>query len=412
MNSINKLIFFFLFAIILLQSCKDGSIKSNNKIVIPILLDRSSSFSQKEFLVVKKKYEELTNKIKNNPEKPESYILLAQLFINEARITGKHHEYIPSCMKLLNKSLELDSTNFNAKITKASVLMTLHKFNDAKTLAEEAIKLNGYSSFGYGVLVDALVETGDYKKAVEICDKLNMIKPDLRSYSRASYLREINCDFKGAIEAMELAADAGASGAEDRAWALFQLGNLYVKENKIDTAQFIFKGILEERPSYAFAFLGLADVAIYKKDFSTALELLIKAIQLSPEHIFSERLTEVYSKLNDTFGAKLMLDKTIVAFEIHQKDGWNIDREYANFCLKQNYKLVEALTLAKKDYLSRPENVVAQTTYAWALVSNNRLDEAKIIIDKSFITCKNNNQLLIIKSLLQSKLNQKNKFIS
>ncbi len=43
-------------------------------------------------------------------------------------------------------------------------------------------------------------------------NRMVSIRPDIRSYSRISYLREIHGDIPGAIEAMELAVEAGAPG--------------------------------------------------------------------------------------------------------------------------------------------------------------------------------------------------------
>jgi hypothetical protein len=54
-------------------------------------------------------------------------------------------------------------------------------------------------------LVDGNVEMGNYATAIEEADKMISIRPDIRSYSRASYLREIHGDYPGAIDAMKLA---------------------------------------------------------------------------------------------------------------------------------------------------------------------------------------------------------------
>ncbi len=46
--------------------------------------------------------------------------------------------------------------------------------------------------------MDANVELGNYDEAVKLADKMVEIRPDLRSYSRVSYLREIHGDVDGA----------------------------------------------------------------------------------------------------------------------------------------------------------------------------------------------------------------------
>lgn len=73
---------------------------------------------------------------------------------------------------------------------------------------------------------------------------------------------------------MKLASDAGVTGKENRAWALYQFANLFLKEGKLDTAEFIYKGILEERANYPYALAGLADVHSVRGEFDAAIQLL------------------------------------------------------------------------------------------------------------------------------------------
>ena len=99
-------------------------------------------------------------------------------------------------MSLIESALSIDKENLDANLTKASVMLTLHQFHDAEIIGKWAVKKYPYSAAAYGVLVDSYVELGKYEMAVEMCDKMLKIKPDLRSYSRASYLREITWRFK------------------------------------------------------------------------------------------------------------------------------------------------------------------------------------------------------------------------
>jgi tetratricopeptide (TPR) repeat protein len=237
--------------------------------------------------------------LKTHPDAIKDYIEIAQVYLQEARVTGKHHQYLPIAGNVLDEALKHDPKNFDATILKASMEMTLHQFIKARDLAVSAIVQNPYSSFAYGVLCDAHVELGEYTKAAQDVDSMMQLRPDLRSYARASYLRELNGDRPGAIDAMKYAADAGMFGQENREWALFNLGNIFLGEGDLANAEHIFKGILEERPSYAFAMSGLAQVSAARGDYPTATEMLVKASQLSPEHIFIEQLADMYHAKSD-----------------------------------------------------------------------------------------------------------------
>jgi tetratricopeptide (TPR) repeat protein len=308
---------------------------------------------------------------------------LAQIFLQESRITGKHHEYIPKVQILLNEALKIDPNNFEAIITEASVQMTLHQFVKAKELALNSLPLDSYNAFAYGVLVDADVELGLYQEAVKYCDKMLSLRPDLRSYARASYLRELYGETKASCKAMILAANSAMNGQEDRAWTLYNLGNLYFNQGKIDTAEFIFNGILQERPNYSFALSGLAEVDCVKKNYAQAIELLVKASQLNPNHLFLQQLADIYLATGQK-GAEIEMNNQILqAFEIHRQDGYDIHYEYALFCANHNINLQQALEHAEKEYEIRPDNIDALDTYAWTLFKNGKYSEAIPFIEKA-----------------------------
>ncbi|MBI3766546.1 MAG: tetratricopeptide repeat protein, partial [Ignavibacteriales bacterium] len=213
-----------------------------------------------EFLNAQRAVSFYRDEIAKHPDIIKNYVELAQLFLQEGRVTGRHHEYVPKAQSLLDEALKRDPNNYDANIIKASMLLTMHQFMQAKEIAERMVTKSPHTAIGYGVLCDALVELGEYEHAVEACDEMLKARPDLRSYSRASYLRELHGDLAGAIEAMQLAAETGIAGQENRAWALYNLGKLFLNAGKLDTAAYIFNGILEERPAYAYALSGLAMV--------------------------------------------------------------------------------------------------------------------------------------------------------
>src|SRR6186713_2381991 len=153
-------------------------------------------------------YTSAVAKIKSNPKDLESRLSLAEILMQEARISGEHGYYYPAALTVIDEVLEEHpdaNARYRALLNKGSVLLSLHQFQEAKKIGEEALALNSHSANAYGVVIDANVETGQYEKAVEYADKMVSIRPDLRSYSRVSYLREIYGQVQGAIDAMKLA---------------------------------------------------------------------------------------------------------------------------------------------------------------------------------------------------------------
>src|SRR5258708_2276549 len=125
---------------------------------IPALsLRGGSANASTEFLNAQKAVDYYRDEIQKNPEKVKNYIELAQLFLQESRVTGRHHEYIPKAQYLIEQALERDPQNYDAIVTKATMLLTMHHFADGKELAERAVAQQPHTSTGYGVLCDAQV---------------------------------------------------------------------------------------------------------------------------------------------------------------------------------------------------------------------------------------------------------------
>lgn len=358
--------------------------KRHDPVRIADLLPRSSTGAvSSEYLNAQNAIEYYRNEIRKKPDVVKNYVELAQVYLQEARVTALHHEYFPKAERLLETALRLDANDITALSTKASMYATLHRFEEAKALAEKAIALNRHHAATYSVLIDALVELGEYGEAVKYCDALLAFRPDLRSYARASYLREIHGDNVGARQAMLMACEAGVSGLEDRAWSLFTLGKMFLQEGKLDTAEFIFKGILEERPGYAHATSGIAQVRFAQQRYDEAIHLLKTAWETTPEHGFLEQLVAVYRAAGAEQEARRTIDLVLKEFADHAEEGWNIDREFAAFCADHSIHLNEALQRAENEFRRRPKNIEVLDTYAWALFKNGRPIEALPLIERA-----------------------------
>ena len=352
--------------------------------ITPSLIPRTNDSNvSAEYLNAQRTVDFYRKKIENNSEDPKNYVELAQVYLQEARVTGLHHEYIMYAERLINTALEIDPANFEALVTKASMLMIYHRFNDAKQLVLRAIGQNPYNSAAYGVLCDSYVETGDYENAVKTCDKMLSIRPDIKSYSRASYLREIYGELDASIEAMKLAAVAGMTGQESRAWALYNLGNLFFKSGKMDTAAFIYNGILEERPDYSYAYNGLSKIMIVKGNYTKAIEYLVNASQIFPVHTFIEQLAYIFLITNEKENEKEMIKKVLQTFKQHESDGWNVNREFSRFCSIHNINLSESLDRIESEYEKSPDNYDVLKLYAWLLHKNKQNKKALHIIKKA-----------------------------
>src|SRR4030095_10175227 len=238
---------------------------------------------------------DLSNKIRLNPRDNKSRLALSALFIQEARITGDHVYYDMAAMKYVDDVLKNDPDNFEALIYQALLFLSQHHFADGLVTATHAQKINPYNAFVYRMLVDANVELGNYQAAVENSDRMVSIRPDIRSYSRISYLREIHGDYPGAIEAMKMAVQAGVPGDESTEWTRVQLGHLFENTGDIKNAEMQYRIALEERPGYAYALAGLGRIAASSKNYSQAINYYLQADSVINDYAFKEELSDLYA---------------------------------------------------------------------------------------------------------------------
>ncbi len=233
--------------------------------------DRAQVSPSAEFIDAEKAADYYRAVLRRDPEAVEPRVRLAQVLLQLAGQTGQEGRYVPEARRLLDEAIDRDSTNYYALTLQASLLNTLHRFEGARDLSQRLIARYPEHAYTHGTLVDALVELGEYDDAERVSDRMQSIRPGLPAYARASYLRELNGDTQGAIAAMRLAADAEPFGRLGRAWALLNLGNLYLGQAKADTAAFLYAGILEERPTFAPAVAALGHVALVKGDAAGAI---------------------------------------------------------------------------------------------------------------------------------------------
>ncbi len=374
------------------------------------LLERSTSFPQTDEWTIRRNYATtLRSKIKKDPTDIRSILALTTLFIQEARITGNYLYYDKAALKCVNRVLEQDPSNGEALTFKSLIYLSQHHFADGLALAEKAHQVNPFNAFIYGLLVDGNVEMGQYDSAVANADRMVSIRPDIRSYSRISYLREIHGDYQGAIEAMKMAADAGGQGDETTEWSRVQLGRLYEHIGDLKSAEMHYTIALDERPGYAFAWAGLARVALAKKSYRKAIDYYRTVDSMINDYSIKEECADAYALAGKKAAADSLT--TLVINELNRNEqssrsnddiGHYADRELAYAYLKVN-KYDKALEHALMEYDRRPDNIDVNETVAWVYYCKNQFPEALPYLRTALKTHSKNPVLLCRAGLIYAR---------
>lgn len=416
--------------------------KKQSSINIPEWENRKSNVGDiNEISKMYETYLSISDQIKANPKDYAARLKMADLFIVEARATGNYNHYYPAAVSMIDGVLEENPSNkddlFRAYTSKAVILLSLHKFVEAKEMGEKALLLNPNNSRVYGILTDANLELGNYDKAVEMADSMVAKRPDLRSYSRVSYLREVYGDVEGAKEAMELAVKAGYPGHEETSWAQVTLGNLYESYGDLNSAEQLYQLALQERKNYPFAISGLASVEMKRENYDSSLAKINRAIELRPEPAFYEDLAQINYQKGDEAAFKASKEKAFAMLkglsgeeknhghshnedhddhhhdkgDSHSHDTEQSEHghshetglEMANLYLKFTDENDEALHNALHEYSIRPNNIEVNTALAKAYYNTEKYKLALEHFNKAMITNSKNPDLLLTGGLIHMK---------
>lgn len=365
----------------------------NKKNAIPEIKVRTkSATSSTEWLNAKASMEGLIDKIRRNPADLKSKLQLAMLYVQEGRTTGDHAYYDEASLTLVNQVLAKDANNFDALCVKTTLLLSQHHFSDALAAANNVVTLYPNAAYGYGLLCDAKVELGDYKAAVEAADRMISIRPDLRSYSRVSYLREIYGDYKGAIEAMTMAVKSNVTGMEQTEWCRAQLGKLYENVGDYTSAKLQYDLSLAARPDYAYALAGMGRLAKQNKHYEEAISYYIKANESVNDFAFNDELIDLYRLNNQNEEAQKVGNKLIENLKVHANTdaaapdkGHYADKELAYVYLKMG-NTDKALEHATREWNRRPNNIDVNECLAWVYFNRNDLPDAQKFMQNALVT--------------------------
>ena len=363
----------------------------------------------------KEKATNLIRVVRDNPEDNKSALELAALYIKESRITGNAMYYDAAALKYINQVLQKEPENFEALTYKSLIYLSQHHFAEGLELAQQAQKVGPYNAFVYGLAVDGNVELGDYKAAIENADKMVSLRPDIRSYSRIAYLREIHGDYPGAIEAMKSSVKAGAPGDESTSWARVQLARMYENNGDLKSAEMQYLITLEQRPGYAYAIAGLGNIAIAENDYNKAISYYEQADSSINDYSLKEQLATLYNLSGNPQKGQQLMDAVIKGMneeaqkgEEDEDIGHYNDRELAYaYVATANYK--KALEHALAEYNRRPKNIDVNETVAWVYYKKGEADKAAPFLTNALKTGSKNPTLLCRAGAIYAKLGDKAK---
>lgn len=310
----------------------------------------------------------LQERLRQHPDDRRSQTGLGLEYLQKARESGDPG-YYTRAEGLLRRAHEEAPDDPDALIGLGTLALARHDFQGGLEWGQRAIAVTPHRAAGYGVVADAVVELGRYDEAVETIQKMVNLQPSQASYARVAYARELHGDVPGAIEAMRMAVDAGAAGAEGTEWSRVQLGHLSFNSGDLEPAERAYQEALVRYPGYIYANGGLARVAAARGDWDAAIRLYGEATKVMPVPELVIQLAEVYRAADRREQAEHQEGLVRVQQQLAAANGVDTDLELAAFDLDHDVEIDRALARLQAQWTWRRGIHVADAL-GWAHYKN------------------------------------------
>jgi tetratricopeptide (TPR) repeat protein len=317
----------------------------------------------------------LQDQLREFPDRWQAYSQLGLAYLQKARETGDP-SYYQKTEQALDKALSLQPDDYVSSSAKGALALARHDFLSALEWGERARQLNPDRTYAYGVIADAQIELGRYSEAVETLQIMVDLRPDMSSFARISYIRELHGDTSGALDMMQRAVDGGVPNAENTAWVRTQLGNLYLNTGDLDSAELEFQRTLDDRPNYVYAIAGLGRVHAARGEMKSAIDLLNQAVAIVPMPEFVITLGDLYQANGQMDAARQQYELLATIEKLYRLNGVDMDMDIALFNADHNQNLNETIALARKAYANRP-SIQGADALAWVLYKTGEYQEAQ-----------------------------------
>lgn len=297
---------------------------------------------------------------------------LASKELQRVRETGDPSRYV-SADRLLRQAAKLTPRDPGVFVGLGTLALARHNFRAGLRYGQRARRLAPDLVQPFSNVVDGEVELGRYRAAAQSLQQMIDRKPNLPSYTRVSYFRELHGDLPGAIAAMRLAISAGGGAPENVAFAQSLLGGLEFQRGRIGAARRAYATALQSFPRYVPAEAGLARLDAGEGRSGPAIARLQRVVERLPlpEHVVA--LGEIQQAAGHAAAARETFALVDAERRLLAANGVNSDLEIALFEADHGDR-GRAVGLARNAWSAAP-SVRSADALGWTLTRAGRARE-------------------------------------
>ena len=326
-------------------------------------------------------------RLEANPSDIISATKLGQAQLESARATGDISAYLRA-EAAVDTALDAQPTYLPARVVRASALVALHRFAEARDVAQGILGERPNDPTALGVLGDASLELGDIGAARGAYQTLTAVADSSAARIRRSHLSFLEGDAAGAVESAQQALAAAEEEALEGpalAWYQYRLGDVLIATGDRSSAASAYGAALVTDPDSYLARSGLARVAAADGSWDAALAHLDAAIAAVPLPELVARRADIYMlRAADGDAERERRDReTVLAIAALAGDAATVhDRMLSLYLADHELDPARALSLAEAEIEVR-RDVYGYDALAWALLANGRTEDADAAIERA-----------------------------
>lgn len=328
----------------------------------------SDQKSTQEFMPTADAIRLFESRIRTNPKDHFSMVVAAQLYLRDGRERSLHAS-LEKAESLLRSAIEISPTNLGAHSWLISALVSQHKFQDAVTQSDQALKLASGNQFILSSRADALLELGRVDDAEAIFHEIAQTVRTPGVLARLARVAELRGKPDDAVRLVAEALEESVKHeerAQTTSWYEYRLGVLFLDQGKLDQAAEYFQKGLARNPDDTRLVNGLARVRVAEGKLAEARKLYEKSVWSENSPTAMAEYADLLHRMGQTALAEKWLN---TADDLMVREsattGTAHFRDRALFLLNHNRDVNQALELAKKDLQIR-QDIFAHQTLAWA----------------------------------------------
>jgi tetratricopeptide (TPR) repeat protein len=325
---------------------------------------------------------EMEQRLRDHPADADASVRLADALLRLARATTDIRPANRAATVLV-AALSETPAHYDALRMLGAIYLSQHRFAEALETAGRARDRQPDDAWNYGVIGDALIELGDYDHAFATFDTMVAMRPNATAYARVAYARELRGDLDGAVDSMQMAEEAtAAEDSEARAWYAAQLGELYLRMERLADADRAFRRSAFLYPDYPHAITGTGKVTVARGDRAGALAIYLEQLKRTPTLDLAWRIGDLYAEQGHSAESERYY---VLAEEVAGPDNAQTEANLALFLAEHDRRLPDAVKIAERVAASR-RDIFTEDALAWAYYKAGRFHDAAEASDRALRT--------------------------